>query len=108
VAATSVDYPGSLLDVRHRISDDVHEVERAIDLAAAAGFPLPAGDDTALRVRRDPGGARLAPAATTWSCIRVRRSRRARGRPSTTPRWSTRSPRRVAASRSPARPRRPR
>ena len=52
VAATSVDYPGSLLDVRHRISDDVHEVERALDLAAAAGFPLPAGDDGALRVRR--------------------------------------------------------
>jgi ADP-heptose:LPS heptosyltransferase len=52
VAATSVDYPGSLLDVRHRIADDVHEVERALDLAAAAGFPLPAGDDGALRIRR--------------------------------------------------------
>ncbi len=48
VAATSVDYPGSLLDVRHRIGDDVHEVERALDLAAAAGFPLPPGDDGAL------------------------------------------------------------
>jgi ADP-heptose:LPS heptosyltransferase len=52
VAATSVDYPGSLLDVRHRISDDVHEVERALDLAAAAGFPLPPGDDGGLAVRR--------------------------------------------------------
>jgi ADP-heptose:LPS heptosyltransferase len=52
VAATSVDYPGSLLDVRHRIDDDVHEVERALDLAAAAGFPLPPGDDAALRVQR--------------------------------------------------------
>src|SRR4051794_14119304 len=50
VAATSVDYPGSLLDVRHRIGDDVHEVERALDLAASAGFPLPPGDDRALRV----------------------------------------------------------
>ena len=57
VAATSVDYPGSLLDVRHRIDDDVHEVERALDLAAAAGFPLPPGDDGALRVRR-AGAAR--------------------------------------------------
>jgi ADP-heptose:LPS heptosyltransferase len=51
VAATSVDYPGSLLDVRHRIGDDVHEVERALDLVASAGFPLPAGDDRALRIR---------------------------------------------------------
>jgi ADP-heptose:LPS heptosyltransferase len=51
VAATSVDYPGSLLDVRHRIGDDVHEVERALDLAASAGFPLPPGDDRALRIR---------------------------------------------------------
>jgi ADP-heptose:LPS heptosyltransferase len=53
VAATSVDYPGSLLDVRHRIGDDVHEVERSLDLAAAAGFPPPPGDDGALAIRRD-------------------------------------------------------
>jgi ADP-heptose:LPS heptosyltransferase len=52
VAATSADYPGALLDVRHRIVDDVHEVERALDLAAAAGYPLPPGDDAALRIRR--------------------------------------------------------
>jgi ADP-heptose:LPS heptosyltransferase len=52
IAATSVDFPGSLLDVRHRIRDDVHEVERALDLAASAGFPLPPGDDGALAVRR--------------------------------------------------------
>jgi ADP-heptose:LPS heptosyltransferase len=49
IGATSVDYPGSLLDLRHRISDDVHEVERALDLVAAAGFAPPADD--ALRVR---------------------------------------------------------
>jgi len=55
VAATSVDYPGALLDVRHRIGDDVHEVERALDLAASAGFPLPPGDDRRLRVRMDRG-----------------------------------------------------
>ena len=53
VAATSVDYPGSLLDVRHRIADDVHEVERSLDLAASAGFALPPGDDGALAIRRD-------------------------------------------------------
>jgi ADP-heptose:LPS heptosyltransferase len=58
VAATSVDYPGSLLDVRHRISDDVHEVERSLSLVATLGYALPDGDDGALRVRR-PGGAPL-------------------------------------------------
>jgi ADP-heptose:LPS heptosyltransferase len=57
VAATSVDYPGSLLDVRHRIPDDVHEVERSLDLAASAGFALPPGDDGALAIRRDPDAA---------------------------------------------------
>jgi ADP-heptose:LPS heptosyltransferase len=54
IAATSVDYPGSLLDVRHRIDDDVHEVERALDLARAAGFPPPPGDSGRLEVL--PGG----------------------------------------------------
>jgi ADP-heptose:LPS heptosyltransferase len=51
VAATSVDYPGSLLDVRHRIGDDVHEVERALDLVRTLGHDLPPGDDGRLRVR---------------------------------------------------------
>jgi ADP-heptose:LPS heptosyltransferase len=51
VAAISVDYPGSLLDVRHRVRDDVHEVERALSLAEAAGYPLPPGDDGRLRVK---------------------------------------------------------
>jgi ADP-heptose:LPS heptosyltransferase len=61
--AISVDYPGSLLDVRHAVGDDLHEVERALSLAAAMGFPLPPGDDGALRVvepaaRAEPfGGA---------------------------------------------------
>ena len=50
IGATSVDYPGSLLDLRHRIDDDVHEVDRSLDLVRAAGFPLPAGDAGELRV----------------------------------------------------------
>jgi ADP-heptose:LPS heptosyltransferase len=61
IGATSIDYPGSLLDLRHRIDgplegtpDDVHEVERSLDLVRAAGFELPAGDDGGLRVLRDP------------------------------------------------------
>jgi ADP-heptose:LPS heptosyltransferase len=50
IGATSVDYPGSLLDLRHRIGDDVHEVERSLDLVRAAGYDLPAGDDGKLRI----------------------------------------------------------
>ena len=51
VAAVSEDYPGSLLDVRHRVDDDLPEPERALSTVAAAGFALPAGDDGRLRVR---------------------------------------------------------
>ena len=50
IAATSVDYPGSLLDIRHRVDDDLHEVERALSLAATLGYRLPDGDDGRLRV----------------------------------------------------------
>jgi ADP-heptose:LPS heptosyltransferase len=56
VAATSVDYPGSLLDVRHRISDDVHEVERSLDLVQSLGYRLPPTDDRALRILRPAAG----------------------------------------------------
>lgn len=64
IAAISEDYPGSLLDVRHRVSDDRHEVERALSLVATLGYGLPAGDDDRLRVqRRGIRRAGLAP----WS-----------------------------------------
>jgi ADP-heptose:LPS heptosyltransferase len=53
IAAISVDYPGSLLDVRHRVDEDLHEVERGLSLVATLGFRLPEGDDGALRVRED-------------------------------------------------------
>jgi ADP-heptose:LPS heptosyltransferase len=52
IAAISEDYPGSLLDVRHRDPGEVHEVERALSLAEAAGFPQPTGDDGRLEIRR--------------------------------------------------------
>jgi ADP-heptose:LPS heptosyltransferase len=52
IAAISEDYPGSLLDVRHRSEGDVPEPERALGLARAAGFDLPPGDDGKLAVRR--------------------------------------------------------
>ncbi|WP_246835718.1 HAD-IIIA family hydrolase [Micromonospora sp. MH33] len=58
ISAISDDYPGSLLDVRHRVPVGVPEPERALSLAAAAGFALPAGDEPGLRLRAD----RLPPA----------------------------------------------
>jgi ADP-heptose:LPS heptosyltransferase len=62
VAAISVDYPGSLLDERVRVSDDVHEVERALALTAACGYPLPPGDDGKLRYRPLPPRSAELPA----------------------------------------------
>jgi ADP-heptose:LPS heptosyltransferase len=52
IAAISEDYPGSLLDVRHHVTDDVHEVERSLSLAATLGYSLPPGDDGRLAVKR--------------------------------------------------------
>ena len=52
IAAISEDYPGSLLDVRHRLDEDMPEAERNLSLARAAGFALPAGDAGRLAVRR--------------------------------------------------------
>jgi ADP-heptose:LPS heptosyltransferase len=51
IAAISADYPGSLLDVRHRLDDDIPEAERGLSLASAAGFGPPATDDGRLAVR---------------------------------------------------------
>jgi ADP-heptose:LPS heptosyltransferase len=71
VGAVSEDYPGSLLDVRHRVEETAtaqgpagapggpHEVERSLSLVEAMGFSLPAADEGRLRVRR---GGRLPPA----------------------------------------------
>lgn len=54
VHAISVDYPGSLLDTRVQLPDDIHEVERALALVRACGFELPAGDDGSLQIRALP------------------------------------------------------
>ncbi|GII81488.1 glycosyl transferase [Sphaerisporangium rufum] len=53
IAAISEDYPGSLLDVRHVVDETAHvpEPERMLDLARAAGFAPPPGDDGRLAVR---------------------------------------------------------
>ena len=93
IAAISVDYPGSLLDVRHRVPDDLHEVERTLSLVATLGHALPAGDDGRLRVRRHPDLSAGRPARRP---LRGRAPRRlgarpglgARGqRPARRPRW---------------------
>jgi ADP-heptose:LPS heptosyltransferase len=64
VVAASEDYPGSLLDVRVRPDETLHEAERAAAIAEAAGYPA---QGTALAVRPDlpdvsglqPGGRYL-------------------------------------------------
>ncbi|GGM08153.1 glycosyltransferase family 9 protein [Nakamurella endophytica] len=62
VAADSADYPGALLDVRHRRAE-VHEAVAALQLAEAAGGALPPGDAGLLAVRRPlPPVAALVPA----------------------------------------------
>jgi ADP-heptose:LPS heptosyltransferase len=58
IAAVSVDYPGSLLDVRLRpgieVDEDLPEPERALTVARAAGFALGPDDDGRLAVRALP------------------------------------------------------
>jgi len=51
VGAISEDYPGSLLDLRHRVVEGMPESERALDLARAGGFGSPASS-ARLQVRR--------------------------------------------------------
>ena len=59
IGAISEDYPGSLLDLRHRCLDDQPETERALGLARSSGGRLPLGDAGRLAVRADV----LAPGA---------------------------------------------
>lgn len=77
IVARSDDYPGSLLDVRLTGDPDVPEAVRALEVARAAGFALPDGDDGGLAVVTPPGPARSHPyvvvhpgasaPARTWS-----------------------------------------
>ncbi|MDQ0575566.1 glycosyltransferase family 9 protein [Agromyces albus] len=63
LSGASVDYAGSLLDVRLRPGEDFpesqSEVTRALTIAAAAGYELPPGDDGRLAVRPTPDPAPL-------------------------------------------------
>jgi ADP-heptose:LPS heptosyltransferase len=58
ISGASVDYPGSLLDVRLRpgedLDEDQPEPERMLRIAAVAGFPLPPDDGGALAVVPPP------------------------------------------------------
>jgi ADP-heptose:LPS heptosyltransferase len=54
IGAICEDYPGTLLNLRHHVDDDIPEPLRALSLAEAAGSRLPPGDDARLRVRRPP------------------------------------------------------
>jgi ADP-heptose:LPS heptosyltransferase len=50
IGAVSEDYPGALLNLRHRLpAEGLHEVERALSLVLAAGYPVTSSQ---LRVRR--------------------------------------------------------
>ncbi|MFE9201721.1 HAD-IIIA family hydrolase [Micromonospora sp. NPDC007230] len=62
ISAISDDYPGTLLDIRHHVPTGIPEPERALSLAAAAGYTLPTDDEPGLRLRTDrlppvPAGA---------------------------------------------------
>jgi ADP-heptose:LPS heptosyltransferase len=92
IAAVSVDFPGSLLDVRLPDPGDVHETQRALRTAEALGFALPAGDDGRLAVRADEPPAGLPESyvvvhpgasvpARAWAPRRNRELVRALGRP---------------------------
>ncbi|WP_410673956.1 glycosyltransferase family 9 protein [Amycolatopsis sp. cmx-4-68] len=60
VGAISEDYPGSLLDLRHRVDGDPPEAVRMLSLAEAAGYSLPPDDHGALALRRPlPNTSRL-------------------------------------------------
>jgi ADP-heptose:LPS heptosyltransferase len=69
IAAASHDYPGSLLDERVAVEDEIHEVQRALAVVAACGHSPSADDDGRLRIERR---AELHPAADSlWPYVVV-------------------------------------
>ncbi|WP_049579812.1 glycosyltransferase family 9 protein [Streptomyces sp. SBT349] len=59
IGADSEYYPGALLDLRHRRATYRHEAAAALELAEAAGFSLPPGDDGALSITGHPATGHL-------------------------------------------------
>jgi ADP-heptose:LPS heptosyltransferase len=69
IGAVSRDYPGSLLDLRHPPKEG-HEVERALDLVTACGFPPDPADDGRLAIRLSAaGGAPVDLPATPYVVV---------------------------------------
>ncbi|GAA3396887.1 glycosyltransferase family 9 protein [Cryptosporangium minutisporangium] len=54
IGADSEHYPGSLLDLRHQRAPHRHEADAALDLAIAAGYRLPPGDDGRMAILPPP------------------------------------------------------
>jgi ADP-heptose:LPS heptosyltransferase len=81
IAATSVDYPGRLLDVRHPYLDDAHEVEQTLSLCEASGYPLAADDDRRLRIELPAPVAAGEPPACPYVVVHPGASVPARGLP---------------------------
>jgi ADP-heptose:LPS heptosyltransferase len=71
IGAICHDYPGSLLDLRHQLSEDagLAEPERGLSLAAAAGYPLPAGDDGSLRLAAPLPDVRAITGPGPYVCV---------------------------------------
>jgi ADP-heptose:LPS heptosyltransferase len=64
IGAVCEDYPGSLLDVRHRVSGAIHEVRRGLSLARAMGYELPSDDNGALVLQKI--AQRVEPSLLDW------------------------------------------
>ncbi|WP_030475817.1 glycosyltransferase family 9 protein [Lentzea albidocapillata] len=87
IVARSTDYPGSLLDVRLTGDPDVPEAERALQVARAAGFELPPGDDGGLAVL-DPPSAELVHAELSHPYVVVHPGATAPARTWSPDRWA--------------------
>jgi len=81
IGAVSTDYPGSLLDLRHRVPDGIPEAERMLSLAEAAGYRLGADDPGRLAVRRPLPDTTALTGPGGYVAVHVGASAPARGLP---------------------------
>ena len=94
IGAISEDYPGSLLDLRHRVEGDPPEPVRMLSLAEAAGYALPPDDHGALALRRPLPDVTRLPGGGAYVVVHPAASVPAR-QPS--PSWTRRVVRALAA-----------